>query len=530
MTLIAEHSKDAATEQEATEHGFVRAAAGHFARARGTDGEDIFIPATLRDLAFVSAHAMSAHRPLDVTLQVLTGLFWPEMKTYVEARIKSCLSCKARLPPVVQRAYGCTLYGDRVGATLYMDVCQVTKDSRGREYYLLIRDDLSKYTSVHVLEACDSQHVQLAFMDFLQAHSVIPDCIVTDAGSHFAALFESCLKTLGIAHVVNHPGNHKATGAAERTIRTVNDSLVSVLAANGCFPAQWTTYLPLVVLALNNTRYQQLANHAPIELWSGRPPLTIADLLTRSARITPTQPLTEEQLTAIVRATRERLARMETDALNRVAEQRAKEHSRRAHGHAVDNTPLRVGDYVLVSERAFPGERGKREYKLSPKWLGPFVIVCAVNANKWTVRRLGSEDNYDVLAEHLRVYHPLDDTDATLERLVRQADRSVLDRYVVERFLGIRPAPKGRGYLVHVSWVGYDDSWDSWEPFERLAADIPTALRAFVEGPECPLDAKTKQRLTNTIYQILKERRVRQQAERFTHIRRRVFYEAEAPA
>ena len=292
------------------------------------------------------------------------------------------------------------------------DLCQVPKDALGREYYLLLRELLSGYLYTAVLPDTTSATVEAQLLAFMQVVNVIPNFIVSDAGTHFAGAFHTRLKAMGIHHVVNTPGVHEATGAAECAIRAVNDALVSLLASFGFAERQWSDWLPYVTLVLNNTPTERLGGATPAAVM-GRREIAMTDLVGRARALTtdtgPPTPLTPEQFADMAKQAHAKLDAVERAALETsVARRNAAHAARMAKSHVVlTSDDIDVGDFVLVSTDGFPTtSTSKLEAKLSTHWTGPFIAVALERPYVWRVRQLGGTAEYCLHLKYLRPYRP----------------------------------------------------------------------------------------------------------------------------
>jgi hypothetical protein len=125
-------------------------------------------------------------------------------------------------------------------------------------------------------------------------------------------------------------------------------------------------------------------------------------------------------------------------------------------------TSFPVGSYVLVNY--FDGAMGKKPpTKFHPRLKGPFRVANS-SGDTYTLQNLVSDKMEDYHVTLLRPFHF--DPEHVDPKDVARRDT---EEYYVERILEHRGDVKRLRTLEFlVKWEGYDDSWNSWEPWKNL--------------------------------------------------------------
>jgi hypothetical protein len=130
-----------------------------------------------------------------------------------------------------------------------------------------------------------------------------------------------------------------------------------------------------------------------------------------------------------------------------------------------------TGDFVLVAKREFRGGD-----KLCLRWQGPQRIVSARSDHIFDVEDLITKVVTSVHATLLRLYHD-SSLDETVDLLVHVAHQQ--QGYEVRAFRDLRYDAEDCEYHKLVSWLGFDEADNTWEPLLVLNEDLPHDVIAF---------------------------------------------------
>ena len=134
-----------------------------------------------------------------------------------------------------------------------------------------------------------------------------------------------------------------------------------------------------------------------------------------------------------------------------------------------------IGDTVLVAAAV-------KQSKLAMTWTGPHEIVHTVNAFVYEVRpcvpEQGKRKPMKVHVVRMRRF-----ANAPLGTPADAAaiEKAALHDYpnnIVQKLLDHRQDDDG--FKIRVRWLGFDRTHDTWEPINKLAADVPDLVEKYL--------------------------------------------------
>jgi len=176
------------------------------------------------------------------------------MFNYIRSFIQGCVTCqktktdsrppKAPLVPM----FVPTAPMQRV----LLDIGYLPKDGHGYQYILLIGDTFSKFIQAISLKDQTAPVIADAFLkNWVYIHGT-PSYLLTDQGSNVdGQLMRDICTTLGIEKRRSSAYHSQGNGFAERNIRTVKETLRTVLLNRKMQQTQWRKLLPELIFALN---------------------------------------------------------------------------------------------------------------------------------------------------------------------------------------------------------------------------------------------------------------------------------------
>jgi hypothetical protein len=121
-----------------------------------------------------------------------------------------------------------------------------------------------------------------------------------------------------------------------------------------------------------------------------------------------------------------------------------------------------------VAKREFRGGE-----KLSLRWRGPYRIVLARSDHVFDVEDLLTKTVYSVHSSRLRFYHePSLEVTADIQAHLSHQ----IQGYEVKDLLDLRYDYDCKELSVLVSWLGFDEADNTWEPLLSLHEDIPSVI------------------------------------------------------
>jgi hypothetical protein len=155
------------------------------------------------------------------------------------------------------------------------------------------------------------------------------------------------------------------------------------------------------------------------------------------------------------------------DQVVKTCQEKLKNHDQIHKKDQTKATVFAVGSYVLVK---YPSKDGKlyTPTKQSSRWQGPYVVK-EQKGNTYVLENLVSQMRTEVNVKQLKQYIVREGIN-----LVDVASRDK-DEYLVEEVLEMRGEadPKRlRQIEFLVKWMGYDQSFNTWEPYTGLRNNV----------------------------------------------------------
>jgi hypothetical protein len=441
-------------------------------------------------ICIVAHTSLGGHRGYRTTKDSIKALFfWTDLSADVRTFCNSCLHCCStssgdRTP----RPFGQALHASLPNEIIHFDYLYMGPSAAGYKYLLIIKDDLSGYLWLVPSIAADTAATVDALSTWFAAFGIAA-VWVSDQGSHFKnQVMESLRKSLRTQHHFTTAYTPWANGTVERACREVLRAARALLSEFRLPPDQWPDVARIIQSSLNNSPSPQRGNIAPITAFTGRNPdsplLSLLSVLTgQSLSLDAARALQLLKIQELRAAVDEihKTARESADS-NRAA---ARAHHARPH---VQHANFELGDFVLVAKRAFRGGE-----KLSLRWHGPHRIVSTRSEYVYDVEDLMTQLVLPVHATRLRFYH---DSSLLVTADIREHLAHQNKGYEVQKFLSLRYDAEAKAHFVLVSWLGFEDLDDTWEPLATLYEDLPTDILSFLHAyPDQVLSGRAQRSL-----------------------------------
>ena len=159
----------------------------------------------------------------------------------------------------------------RAGEQISGDICKISVTSTdGFEYFLVLVDEFSRYTTVYLLKTKDELTKRI--QEFLVlCHTKFNRHVVyyrTDNEARTTSLQTFCAQLTGTSLQFTAPYTSQQNGMAERAIRTLCDGMRCALAQSGLPTSHWDDAVLYASYSRNCTPRN---NSSPFELWHGKP-------------------------------------------------------------------------------------------------------------------------------------------------------------------------------------------------------------------------------------------------------------------
>lgn len=353
-----------ADEQQLETQGYVQDADGLW-RLHGR----VVVPqdADLRE-DIVRMHHENGHVGVKATCRLIRRTFiWPRMQDDVARLIKQCSICQ-RIKPRNWKRKGAAFplpIATKCWEDVEVDFVPQLPPS-GEGGFTRIAVVLDRFSKEARFVPCHDTMTAVEFaqlyIDHIWRLRGAPRILRTDRDRLFIAkAWEHFVATVKIRQHFAAPLNHQAIGGVERLNQTAEKLLRAYVAQN---PSDWAKYIGVVEFVYNSTPLDAMGI-SPFEIALGWRPRAgiVAEAVPGPAA---TVGEAHDQRRAVHEWVRERLLEAQDEAF--------RENER------PDFAP-RVGDRVFLSAEGVAaariGTEGPADKRLTPRWLGPFVVLKA---------------------------------------------------------------------------------------------------------------------------------------------------------
>jgi hypothetical protein len=374
------------------------------------------------------------------------GYYWPQMKKECIEFVAACMPCarynvgKRGFHPL--RSIHAMFPFDH----LAMDLADLPTSTSGCNFLLVVVDLATMFCLLRAIPDKTALTVARCMWSIFCNFGVCK-IIQSDNGSEFVnEVISTLVSVCGIDHRLVACYNPRANGAAEKTVGIAK--LCVLKAADGDI-GHWDLYVPGTQLSINSK--VSAAGSPPHSLMFGRPAIPLVDYAGAQSRLLSVEKIRD--MHASVRA----VVHPEVFASN---EQRKKAASAR-YNKRTTAKKFPVGATVMIRDVL-------RASKMEPRWVGPYTI--AKRTKHGTFSLLDQQNallGRNVPVDQMKLV-ALPKSNVSLQALPSQASTPQVEAaaaavtYTVERILRHRGRANARQYLV--SWLGYPDSHNSWEP------------------------------------------------------------------
>ena len=424
------------------------------------------------------------HYGVNKTVKAIQRYFWwPNMNKDVHSYVTACGPCQRNksMPTKPKGPLQILPPPKEPWESVGMDfIVELPRTKNGNNAILTFVDRLTKKTHlVPTTTNCDAVETAKLFMDHVFKHHGLPRAFVTDRGTQFTSgFFKELCRLWKIQQCFSTAYHPRSNGQTERMNRIVEDMIRHYVSPTH---DDWDEHLTQIEFAINNAHHEGLKN-TPFYMNYRRNPLTpltaqlpVASSASSAGKIPKVYQLTRNQTIFLTRARR--------------CLQSAQDRQKYYFDKNVSPVSFQIGQEVLLSTRninlTHPGSN-----KLLPRWIGPFPIEQQIGTVAFklqlpdTMKRIHHVFHASLLTNYvpggeLKPLPPILMDDGSLE-------------YEVEKILDSRVTKKGKRHTTeyYIKWLGYDHSYDTWEPAANL--HCPQLLKEFLHSRETSIRAASK--------------------------------------
>ena len=460
-----------------------------------TPNQKILIPSndlSLRLRIVIVAHCgeHNGHVGKTETLKTIRQVFtWQRLEDDVGKICGECLHCyPVRGGHRVPRPLGEQVHGTRVGQVLHTDVLYVEDEAKADSTVntkfnciIVLYCDFSGLTWLVPCLDANAEDIASVLASWRSRYKT-PEIIVSDQASYFKSQFvKAYLQKTGTKQHCVVSYSHFPNGTVEIVNRHVLSLLRALISELRWDKQDWPYLVESVEHTLNHRRQGSRMNKAAVEFIGVEPDSPLDYIVKQPVKgVVEAQP-TSEDIQRHCDNLAESLKNMHKSVAKSLERSREKARLDRQK-HMPKGTKLpnfELGEYVLV---AMTDTAQKSTAKLKRRWQGPYRVYSLESDWVVVVEDLISKKKEAVHITRLRFY--CDKYLHVSTELVRQYAFDC-EKWVVDKLKRIRWPEQNNDIEILVSWKGFEEAEDSWEPMARLAHDVPVLCAKFVsEGTE----------------------------------------------
>jgi hypothetical protein len=278
-----------------------------------------------------------------------------------------------------------------------------------------------------------------------------PSQILSDNGSHFVnELIKEFLELMGVEHQLTIAYSKEENAIAERANKEVNRRVRHI-----CFDRKtkgdWRKTLP-IAMRIINSHFSERTKISPASMLFGN-----AVDLDRGVFL-PMPVLTESSSTTLS----SHMAKMLKTQSIMIELHKSRliagdiEHNKTS---APVLTEFEPGSYVLLDPAS-----GKPKDRLHSRRIGPFLVIGCVRDNTYKLQNLINKKEFIVNIHRMHKFH-FDHRHVNPQEVAAHDDEEFLVEAVLEHKGDFH---KKSTLEFKVRWLGYDQSYDTWEPWKNL--------------------------------------------------------------
>jgi transposase InsO family protein len=237
--------------------------------SQGTEQANIAV----KNLTLQQWHEKLSHQNIQYVRNYLKRMQIPYMETKNEFFCEACVYGKQHREPFTLSSTTTT----KPGQIIHSDVCgpMEEKSLGGKRYFVIFKDDYSKYTYVYFMNQKSEVKDKLElFLNTIKnqldikVNTLRSDCGLEYKNTEIKAIFDK----LGIKHETSVPYTPQQNGKAERSMRTIVEAARTMLYSKNLSKSLWAEAVNTVVYTLNRTGNSGQEGNTPYELWFNKTP------------------------------------------------------------------------------------------------------------------------------------------------------------------------------------------------------------------------------------------------------------------
>jgi hypothetical protein len=362
--------------------------------------------------------------------------YWPGMYKDVIKCVKKCEKCQRHHVGKIFNHEAQSIQVNNIMDLIQVDcILGMPCSVEGYIGILLIIETLSKYLKLFPIRSKTAAEIAARLFEYIAIFGT-PKGILSDRGTEFREVVNEMLTMMGIDHMVTASYNPRCNGLAERTNKTIIESLSKYCETN---PTDWPLWLPFVTMCYNTKKHSS-TNYTPEYLMFGRE---------RNRFIDYEKQQDNSDIDNRVLEIKDLYETIHKDAIDNIRMRQEQQENSQDNRHNVIEKPLDIGTKVLVKNE------------------GILKKMNAKYSNKCTVVGVDEHNNYELkneLGEVLKEKIPLHklkvipSEDVMIENVEKETKQDKIME--VQKILDHRKKNKQNEYLV--KWKNLGNQHNEW--------------------------------------------------------------------
>jgi len=373
------------------------------------------------------------------------AVHWTHMRDDITKVLKDCHACQSHGIFSVGYHPPRSVLPDNVFDHIAIDLGDfATTSTSGNNYLLVIVDYFSRFTILRALP--DKSPVTIA-RSLLSVCSLFgwPARITSDNANEFVGTFiREFLELSGLDRLTSLPYTPTGNSLVEAFMGVSKRAIIKSLTHDAAEPESWDLYLDVIQYSMN-IQYARLHKSQPFSVMFNRAPNLFKDYSN-----TPAPAINiEKSNTEIIDKRLNYVKEVVIPAIHkRIKETQLKDHATFERTHKIIYDKYPINSKVMIVNPT-------RTSKLSPRWLGPYLIKNYTKNGSYVLADLTGELlSRDVATQHIRV---IDFSDNHLTKGFKER------HYEVQAIVNHRIDKVTGEMFYRTNWVGYQKKDDTWQ-------------------------------------------------------------------